>query len=59
MNRDQSISTIEALYGIESDTARRLIADVVGELGLGALRDYALQRLAEKQQQEHEIYHGS
>jgi hypothetical protein len=59
MKRDQAISTIEALYGIESDVARRLIADVVGELGLGALGDYALQRLAEKQQREHEIHHGS
>ena len=50
--RETDIHTIESMYGIESETERRLVADLIAEMGLGVLRDYALHRLAQKHQQE-------
>lgn len=50
--RDQAASTVEGLYGIPGDghdtpAGRMLLLELFEELGLGALTDEALRRLAD------------
>lgn len=58
MSRSQSIYTIEGLYGMDSDVARKIIDAVVAEMGTDAFREVALGRIAELMQQENDRHHG-